>query len=59
MDFKAKLSPYYRLLRLATKPGRTEFWLLLRVCVLGVVVVGVVGFVIRFVFALIGLVGGA
>lgn len=59
MDLKTWLNPYIRLLKSATKPGRSEFWLLLRVCILGVLVVGVVGFVIRFIFALVGLAGGA
>jgi len=47
-----------RLLRSATKPGRSEFWLLIRICVLGIVLVGALGFLIRYLAALIGLAGG-
>lgn len=46
-----------RLLRSASKPDRTEFWLLFRVCLLGVVILGAIGFLIRFLFALVGLAG--
>ena len=45
-----------RLLRAASKPDRTEFWMLFRICILGIAVIGAVGFVIRYVFAMIGLI---
>jgi len=38
-----------RLLRLATKPGRSELWLSVKICFLGVLVVGVVGFLIKLI----------
>jgi len=47
----------HRLLRTASKPDRTEFLLLFKVCLLGVAILGAIGFVIRFIFALIGLLG--
>ncbi|MFQ5999127.1 MAG: protein translocase SEC61 complex subunit gamma [Candidatus Bathyarchaeia archaeon] len=58
MEIRGFFSSAYRLIRSATKPDREEFWLLFRVVLLGVVVVGAIGFVIRYVFALIGLTGG-
>ncbi|MEM3736746.1 MAG: protein translocase SEC61 complex subunit gamma [Candidatus Bathyarchaeia archaeon] len=46
-----------KLLRSASKPGIDEFWLLFRVCLIGIAVLGVLGFIIRLIFALIGLAG--
>ncbi len=58
MRLKSWFSSSYRMLRSATKPGKTEFMLLLRVCLLGVAVIGALGFLIRFVSAMISLLGG-
>jgi len=41
------LSSCARLLKRAKKPGRDEIWLLVRICALGISVVGAVGFIIR------------
>jgi len=38
-----------RTLKLAIKPGRSELWLSIKICVLGIGVVGVVGFVIKLI----------
>jgi protein translocase SEC61 complex gamma subunit len=38
-----------RLLKLATKPGRTELWLSIKICFLGTVVIGGIGFVIQLI----------
>jgi protein translocase SEC61 complex gamma subunit len=44
-----------RLLRLATKPGRSELWLSIKVCFLGTLAIGGVGFIIKLIsFALQG-----
>ena len=43
------LSSARRLLRLATKPGRNELWLSIRICFLGTALVGVIGFVIKLI----------
>jgi len=37
------------LLRLATKPGRSELWLSVKICFLGILVVGVVGFIVKLI----------
>ncbi|RLG91843.1 MAG: preprotein translocase subunit SecE [Candidatus Hecatellales archaeon] len=58
MGLKSWFSSSYRMLKSATKPGKTEFWLLFRVCLLGVLVIGAIGFLIRFVSSMITLMGG-
>ncbi|HDQ06366.1 MAG TPA: preprotein translocase subunit SecE [Candidatus Bathyarchaeota archaeon] len=46
-----------RLLKLATKPGRTELWLSIKICFLGTVVIGGIGFIIQLIgFVLPGVV---
>ena len=36
-----------RLLRLAKKPDRSELWLTIKICLLGVVAIGLIGYVIK------------
>lgn len=55
MGLKYRLAAIINVLRTASKPGRSEFWLLLRICLLGIAVIGAVGFLIRYVFAIVGL----
>lgn len=44
-----------RLLKLATKPGRSELWLSIKICLLGTIAIGVIGFIIKLIaFALTG-----
>ncbi|HEY4675475.1 MAG TPA: protein translocase SEC61 complex subunit gamma [Candidatus Bathyarchaeia archaeon] len=47
MGLRSFLSNAARTLKLAIKPGRTELWLSIKICLLGIGVVGVVGFVIK------------
>ena len=49
MGLRSFLQSSVRLLRLATKPGRSELWLSVKVCFLGVLVVGVVGFIVKLI----------
>lgn len=42
-----------RLLRLARKPDRDELLLSLRICLLGILVVGAIGFAIYFIASLL------
>jgi len=51
------LSSCARMLKRARKPSRREIWLMARICVIGVVAVGLVGFVIRLL--MLSLMGGA
>jgi protein translocase SEC61 complex gamma subunit len=39
------------MLKLAKKPGRDELWLSVKICFLGIAVIGVVGFIIKFISA--------
>ncbi|MCJ7763165.1 protein translocase SEC61 complex subunit gamma [Candidatus Bathyarchaeota archaeon] len=47
MGIRSFLAQCARTLKLATKPGRTELWLSIKISFLGIGVVGLVGFVIR------------
>lgn len=38
-----------RLLRLSKKPGRSELWLSIKICLLGVLLIGFIGFIIRII----------
>jgi len=42
-----------KMLKLAKKPGREELWLSLRICFLGIIVIGLIGFVIKLMVALL------
>lgn len=49
MGLKSFLKSSARLLRLAKKPGRTELWLSVKICFLGVFAVGAVAFLIKLI----------
>lgn len=38
-----------RLLKLATKPGRTELWLSIKICFLGVIAIGGIAYIIKLI----------
>jgi protein translocase SEC61 complex gamma subunit len=42
-----------RLLKVSKKPGKTELWLSMKICLLGIVVIGVIGFIIKLLSALL------
>jgi len=42
-----------RLLKLAKKPDWEELWLSVRICLLGILAVGVVGFIIKLISGVI------
>ncbi|MCX8176122.1 MAG: protein translocase SEC61 complex subunit gamma [Candidatus Bathyarchaeota archaeon] len=54
---KSLFSSSIKVLKSATKPRKSEFFLLLRICVLGIVIIGVLGFIIRLISSVIGLIG--
>jgi preprotein translocase subunit Sss1 len=39
-----------RLLKLATKPGRSELWLSLKICFIGTIAIGGIGYLIKLIF---------
>lgn len=47
MGLRSFLSQCGRTLRLAVKPGRSELWLSIKMCFLGIGAVGLIGFIIR------------
>jgi len=42
-----------RTLKLAIKPGRSELWLSIKICLLGISAVGLVGYVIKVISAVL------
>jgi protein translocase SEC61 complex gamma subunit len=53
MGLRSFLSSARRLLKLAKKPGRDELWLSIKICFLGVLVIGALGFVIKLISGMI------
>jgi len=49
MGIKSFLAQCARTLKLAVKPGREELWLSIKISVLGIGIVGLIGYVIRFI----------
>jgi protein translocase SEC61 complex gamma subunit len=49
MGLRSFISSVQRLLKLAIKPGRSELWLSIKICFLGIVVVGALGFIIKMI----------
>lgn len=47
MSLRSFLSQAGRTLKLAVKPGRSELWLSIRICLLGIGAIGLIGFAIR------------
>lgn len=47
MGLRDFLTQCARTLKLAIKPGRSELWLSIKICLLGIGAVGLVGFVIK------------
>ena len=47
MGLRSFLAQCARTLRLAVKPGRSELWLSIKICFLGIGAIGLVGFVIK------------
>jgi len=47
MGLRSFLSQCSRTLKLAIKPGKSELWLSIKICFLGIGAIGLVGFVIK------------
>jgi protein translocase SEC61 complex gamma subunit len=58
LGLRSFFSSAAKMLKLAKKPGRDELWLSVKICVLGIVVIGVVGFIIKFISAALQAWGG-
>jgi len=53
MGLRDFLSQCARTLKLAIKPGRSELWLSIKICLLGIAAVGLIGFVIKVLSAVL------
>jgi protein translocase SEC61 complex gamma subunit len=51
LGLRSFFSSAAKMLKLAKKPGRDELWLSIKICFLGIIVIGVVGFIIKFISA--------
>ncbi len=51
MGIRSFFSSAGKMLKLAKKPGRDELWLSIKICILGIAVIGAVGFIIKFLSA--------
>jgi protein translocase SEC61 complex gamma subunit len=51
LGIRSFFSSAAKMLKLAKKPGRDELWLSIKICFLGIIVIGVVGFIIKFISA--------
>ncbi len=53
MGLRSFLAQAAKTLRLASKPGRSELWLSIKICILGIGLVGIVGFVVKFIASVV------
>ena len=53
MGLGSFLDSVERLLKLASKPGRDELWLSIKIGIAGISILGILGFLIRFISAMI------
>jgi protein translocase SEC61 complex gamma subunit len=54
MDIKSWLQQAARTLKLASKPGRDELWTSIKISLLGIGVIGLIGFVVKVISFAIG-----
>jgi protein translocase SEC61 complex gamma subunit len=47
MDVRSFLAQCARTLKLAIKPGKSELWLSIKICFLGMGAIGLIGFVVK------------
>lgn len=55
MNLAEFLESSRRLLQATTRPSRDEIWMLFKISMLGIVVLGVIGFMVRVIFWFINL----
>jgi protein translocase SEC61 complex gamma subunit len=55
IDIKSKILEWKRILQVARKPDRYEFISSSKICTLGIIVIGLIGFAIFLSFAFLGL----
>ncbi len=52
-DIKNRLSQYFRVISVSKKPDREEFWSSVKICGIGILIIGLVGFMIYVAFRLV------
>ena len=52
--FKEFIQSTKRVLKIATKPSRKEYLLVFKICTIGIVVLGLVSYVLQLIFSIIG-----
>jgi protein translocase SEC61 complex gamma subunit len=55
LDIKGKLLEWKRILQIARKPNKDEFVLSSKICLLGIALIGAIGFAMYLAFAFIGI----
>ncbi len=53
MQLKNKLKRYMRVVQIARKPSKDEYTMTTKICAIGMVLIGLIGFVILLFFVLI------
>ncbi|MCK4243686.1 protein translocase SEC61 complex subunit gamma [Candidatus Bathyarchaeota archaeon] len=53
MGLREFLTSCRRLLQLSRKPGRSDLWQSIKITALGIGIIGLIGFIIRYVSALL------
>ncbi|MEM2896675.1 MAG: protein translocase SEC61 complex subunit gamma [Candidatus Bathyarchaeia archaeon] len=57
MGFKEFIDSVKRLRHAISKPTREEIWMLIKISFLGIVIIGIIGFIVRILFWFVGLLG--
>jgi protein transport protein SEC61 subunit gamma-like protein len=55
LNLKEKIKDYIRVIKLNKKPSKEKFLETLKICVIGVVILGIIGFVFYLISMLLGL----
>jgi protein translocase SEC61 complex gamma subunit len=53
MGLRDFLTQCARTLKLAIKPGRSELWLSIKICMLGIGAIGAIGFIVKLLSSLL------
>lgn len=54
MNVSSFINEVKRILKLAKKPGRKELWLSIRISLLGIIAIGVIGYIITLIGQMLG-----
>jgi len=49
-----KFKEYFRVLKIAKRPEKNEIVSTLRICLIGIGIIGVIGFILYFISAMVG-----